>query len=282
MTPTPFKAATPTPGCCHLVGAGPGDPDLLTLKAVKAIGQATLLLVDDLVSEAVLELAPATARVVRVGKRGGCRSTPQDFIERLMVRAARRGERVVRLKGGDPFLFGRGGEEVERLRQAGVAVEVVNGITSGQAALTSLGVPLTQRQRAHGVLFVTAHHEPGVAGPDWPALARASHTARLTLLIYMGARQVAQIQAGLLQGLGPDTPVAIVQNASRPEQRHAVGRLDGLAHTMAEHRLASPCIIAVGDVLQGLAAAAEHAALDNVPEPLHGAVYDAASALRTG
>ncbi|HVE54909.1 MAG TPA: SAM-dependent methyltransferase, partial [Ramlibacter sp.] len=124
-------------GKVTLVGAGPGDPELLTLKALKAIQSASLLLVDDLVSREVVEHAPKTARVVYVGKRGGCKSTPQAFIEKLMLMAAREGENVVRLKGGDPFIFGRGGEEVEHLRAAGVPVEVVNGITAGLSAATS-------------------------------------------------------------------------------------------------------------------------------------------------
>src|SRR5574343_1906654 len=154
-----------------LVGAGPGDPELLTLKAVKAIQEATVLLVDDLVNEAVLEHAQPDARVVYVGKRGGCKSTPQACIEKLMVMAVNEGENVVRLKGGDPFIFGRGGEEVEHLREAGIEVQVLNGITSGLAGLTSLGAPLTHRDHAHGVVFVTGHAKPGDTGTDWAALS---------------------------------------------------------------------------------------------------------------
>ena len=135
-------------GKVTLVGAGPGDPELLTLKALKAIQRATVLLVDDLVSDEIVAFARPEARIVYVGKRGGCKSTPQAFIEKLMLMAAREGEDVVRLKGGDPFIFGRGGEEVEHLRDAGITVEVVNGITAGLAAVTSLGVPLTHRE--HG------------------------------------------------------------------------------------------------------------------------------------
>ena len=131
------------PGTVTLVGAGPGDPELLTLKAVKAIQAATVLLVDDLVSPEVVALAAPGARVIHVGKRGGCRSTPQSFIHKLMVTAAREGEQVVRLKGGDPFIFGRGGEELEALREAGIGVRVINGITAGLGAATALGVPLT-------------------------------------------------------------------------------------------------------------------------------------------
>lgn len=243
-------------GRCTLVGAGPGDPDLLTLKAVRAIQSATVLLVDDLVSDAIVALATPGARIVHVGKRGGCKSTPQAFIERLMVMAAREGENVVRLKGGDPFIFGRGGEEVEHLRAAGVPVEVVNGITSGLAAATSLGVPLTHREHAHGVVFVTGHAKPGDAGTDWALLARTAHQARLTLVIYMGVRGAERIQNELLTGLPAHTPVAIVQHASLSTQRHAVATLGTLASTIAREELGSPSVIVVGDVLQGLAAVA--------------------------
>src|SRR6478609_8673345 len=161
-------------GKVTLVGAGPGDPELLTLKALKAIQAATVLLVDDLVNPEVLAHASPDARVIHVGKRGGCKSTPQAFIERLMLMAAREGETVVRLKGGDPFIFGRGGEEVEHLRAAGIHVEVVNGITAGLAAVTSLGVPLTHREHAQGVVFATGHAHAGSQGADWRALAGAA------------------------------------------------------------------------------------------------------------
>ncbi len=159
-------SAAPFSTMVTLVGAGPGDPELLTLKAVKAIQTATVLLVDDLVSDDITALASPTARLIHVGKRGGCQSTPQAFIEKLMVQAAREGERVVRLKGGDPFIFGRGGEEVEHLQAQGVAVQVINGITAGLAGVTSLGVPLTHRDHAHGVVFVTGHAKPGDQGTD--------------------------------------------------------------------------------------------------------------------
>src|SRR6478736_5666178 len=167
-------------GKVTLVGAGPGDPELLTLKALKAIRSATVLLVDDLVSPEIVAMAKPGARVIHVGKRGGCKSTPQAFIEKLMVMAAREGENVVRLKGGDPFIFGRGGEEMEHLREAGIEVEVINGITSGLAAVTALGVPLTHREHAHGVVFVTGHAHAGSQGADWRALAAAARDAKLT------------------------------------------------------------------------------------------------------
>lgn len=258
LNPTPFGPLNSPPatlaagGKCTLVGAGPGDPELLTLKAVKAIQAATVLLVDDLVSEAVVAYAAPTARIVHVGKRGGCKSTPQAFIEKLMIMAAREGENVVRLKGGDPFIFGRGGEEVEHLQAAGVQVEVVNGITAGLAAVTSLNMPLTHREHAHGVVFVTGHAKPGDSGTDWCQLAATARDARLTLVIYMGVSGAAQIEQSLLTGLPADTPVAIVQNASLPTQRHAVATLGRLHHTITEQQLHSPSVIVVGDVVRAL------------------------------
>ncbi len=248
-------------GSCTLVGAGPGDPELLTLKALKAIQAATVLFVDDLVSEEIVAFANPAARVVYVGKRGGCKSTPQAFIEKLMLMAVREGDKVVRLKGGDPFIFGRGGEEVEHLRAAGIEVQVINGITAGLAAVTSLGVPLTHRQHAHGVVFVTGHAKPGDEGCDWAALAATAAQARLTLVIYMGVTGSQHIQDQLLQGLDAQTPVAIIQNASLPAQRHAVTTLCALRETIEREGLQSPSVIVVGNVLHGLAAlsGAEHA-----------------------
>jgi len=241
-----------TTGTCTLVGAGPGDPELLTLKALRAIQGATVLFVDDLVNPAIVAHAAPTARIVFVGKRGGCRSTPQSFIEKLMLTAVREGERVVRLKGGDPFIFGRGGEEVEHLQAEGIRVEVINGITAGLAAVTTLGVPLTHREHAHGVLFLTGHAKPGDAGPDWPLIAATARSARLTLVIYMGVSGARRIEQGLLAGLPAHTPVALVQHASLPEQRHAVTTLDQLHATLQREDLGSPCVIVVGDVFRGL------------------------------
>ncbi|PIQ51877.1 MAG: uroporphyrinogen-III C-methyltransferase [Comamonadaceae bacterium CG12_big_fil_rev_8_21_14_0_65_59_15] len=248
----PTQRSLTSTGHCTLVGAGPGDPDLLTIKALKAIQSASVLLVDDLVSPEIVALARPGTRVVWVGKRGGCRSTPQAFIEKLILMAVREGEHVVRLKGGDPFVFGRGGEEMEHLQAAGVAVSVVNGITAGLAAVTSLGAPLTHRDHARGVIFVTGHASPYGQDTDWLALAQAAHTARLTLVIYMGVRAAEPIQQALLQGLDAHTPVAIVQNASLPEQRHALCRLDQMRATMVQQQLGSPSVIVIGDVLQGL------------------------------
>jgi uroporphyrin-III C-methyltransferase len=260
MTASTFSSPA-TLGTCTLVGAGPGDPELLTIKAAKAIGAATVLFVDDLVNdEIVTAYARPGARIVHVGKRGGCKSTPQAFIERLMITAVREGETVVRLKGGDPFIFGRGGEEVEHLREAGIEATVVNGITAGLAAVTSLGVPLTHRDHAQGVVFVTGHAKTGAAAPqdptDWRALAATARDARLTLVIYMGVAGASHIQGELLHGLPGDTPVAVIQHASLPQQRHVATTLARLDVSIVQAGLGSPSVIVVGDVLRGLAAAA--------------------------
>ncbi len=247
-------------GSCTLVGAGPGDPELLTIKALKAIEAATVLLVDDLVSDEIVALAKPGCRVIYVGKRGGCKSTPQAFIEKLMITEVRKAERVVRLKGGDPFIFGRGGEEVEHLREAGIEPVVVNGITSGLAAVTSLNLPLTHREHAHGVVFVTGHAQPGDSGTDWRALAATARSAKLTLVIYMGVSGAARIQEELLSGLPASTPVAVVQNASLPSQRHLATTLARLAQDITQAGMASPSVIVVGEVTACLALAAQHPA----------------------
>ncbi len=240
-------------GSCTLVGAGPGDPELLTLKAVKAIQAATVLLVDDLVNEEVLKYASASARIVFVGKRGGCKSTPQAFIEKLMIHAVQEGETVVRLKGGDPFIFGRGGEEVEHLREAGIEVNIINGITSGLAAISCLGAPLTHREHAHGVVFVTGHAKHGDNGTDWRKLAATARDAKLTLVIYMGVSGAEMIQSELLTELPAETPVAIIENASLPQQRQALTQLSQLTLTLHETGMKSPSILVVGDVVKACA-----------------------------
>ncbi len=236
----------------QLVGAGPGDPDLLTLKAYKAIQAASVLLVDDLVSEEIVQLASTSCRIVHVGKRGGCRSTPQAFIEKLMIQSAQDGERVVRLKGGDPFIFGRGGEEVDSLKSHGVRVEVINGITSGLAALSSLDVPMTQRDHAHGVIFITGHAQKDNPARDWVSLAQCANASKLTLVIYMGMTHLGEIQNALLQGLPPSTPAAIIESASTPVQRQLLCTLADLSNEAQVHQLKSPSIIVVGNVLLGL------------------------------
>ena len=237
------------------MGAGPGDPDLLTFRALRLMQKADVVLHDALVSDAIMNLVRKDAQRIYVGKKSNNHTLPQQDINALMVQLAREGKRVLRIKGGDPFIFGRGGEEVEHLQSAGIAVGVVNGITSGLAALTSLGVSLTHREHAQGVIFVTGHVGSGTASTDWEALATTAHSARLTLVIYMGVAHAHHIQDGLLGGLPADTPVAAIQNATLRSQRHAVCTLANLQRTIEQDEIASPSVIVVGDVLRGLAAA---------------------------
>lgn len=224
-----------------LVGAGPGDPELLTLKAVRALREAQVVMIDDLVNNAVLEHCPS-ARIIRVGKRGGCRSTPQDFIHRLMLRYSRQGKCVVRLKGGDPCIFGRGGEEAQWLKARGVDVELVNGITAGLAGATRCDIPLTLRGIARGVTLVTAHTQDD-SSLNWQALAQSG----TTLVIYMGVAKLAEIREQLLKGgLAANTPVAMIENASLPEQRECRSTLLAM-HNDAQHfQLQSPAILVIG------------------------------------
>jgi uroporphyrin-III C-methyltransferase len=171
-----------------------------------------------------------------------------------MVMAVREGEHVVRLKGGDPFIFGRGGEEVEHLRAAGIEARVVNGITAGLAGMTLLGAPLTHRAHAQGVVFVTGHQQPGGGATDWPLLAAMARDAHLTLVIYMGMSHCAHIQHGLLAALPAHTPAVVIQHVSLPTQRHALTTLGQLHATVEREGLGSPSVIVVGDVVRGVAA----------------------------
>jgi len=239
------------PGKVYLVGAGPGDPELLTLKAVKALARADVVMLDDLVDRRVLDYAPG-ARVIEVGKRGGCKSTPQAFIERLMVRLASHGNVVARIKGGDPFVFGRGGEEALTLARAGIECEVIPGITAGIGVPAALGIPVTHRGLARGVTFVTGHTRDG-SGPDWAALARTD----TTLVIYMGMQRVVEITAALqAAGMPATTPAAAIQNGTTQFQRHVIATLATLADAARAALLGSPSLIVIGEVV-GLARATE-------------------------
>ena len=226
-----------------LVGAGPGDPELLTLKAVRAMNEADVVLIDDLVNPMVLEHC-AGARVITVGKRGGCRSTPQDFIHRLMLRYARQGKCVVRLKGGDPCIFGRGGEEAMWLRERGVEVELVNGITAGLAGATNCAVPLTLRGVSRGVTLVTAHTQDD-SSLNWRALAEGG----TTLVVYMGVAKLVEIRQQLLEGgMAADMPVAMIENASLPQQRECRSTLLRMQEDARGFALKSPAILVIGQV----------------------------------
>jgi uroporphyrin-III C-methyltransferase len=237
-------------GKVFLVGAGPGDVDLLTVKAVRLLGQADVVLVDDLAGDAVLQLCQQ-ARVIHVGKRGGCKSTPQSFIEKLLVREAKSGHIVVRLKGGDPSIFGRAGEEIAALDAAGIDFEIVPGVSSGVAAAAQLGVSLTHRDHAQGVAFITAHGIEGAAVP-WQALAQGN----LTLVVYMGVARSAELRASLIAGgLPSSTPVIAVENVSRNDSRTVVSTVSDMVDDFATHALKSPSVIVIGEALRARATA---------------------------
>ena len=231
-------------GRVYLIGAGPGDPELLTLKAVRALRAAEVVLIDDLVDRRVLEHAP-DARVIAVGKRGGCKSTPQSFIEKLMVRLARRGAVVARVKGGDPFVFGRGGEEVLALAAAGIECSVIPGITAGVGVPASLGIPVTHRDVARGVTFVTAHARDG-GGPDWAALARTG----TTLVIYMGMQRIVAITTALVQAGFAAIPAAVIEHGTTARERSVTGCVADIAAKAAAAGLGSPALIVIGAVVE--------------------------------
>ena len=230
-------------GKVTLLSAGPGELDLLTVRAAKALAAADVVLLDDLANPEIVTLAPQ-ARVIRVGKRGGCRSTPQAFIERLMRRYAQKGLHVVRVKGGEALLFGRAGEELATLRDAGIPVEIVNGISSGFAAAAGLGISLTHRRHCHGVTFVTAHTEDH-GEPDWAALA----ATRTTLAIYMGMRRIGSLASALLASLPAETPAAVVQWAGGANERRLLTRLDRLAADATDAGFGSPAVILIGNAI---------------------------------
>jgi uroporphyrin-III C-methyltransferase len=232
-------------GVVWLVGAGPGDPELLTIKAMKALSAADVVVHDGLVSDEILELAPVKARRISVAKRKSRHSYAQNEINRMLVAFAREGLTVVRLKGGDPFIFGRGGEELEACREAGVECRVVPGVTAALAASAGAGAPLTHRGAAQAVTFVTGHAAAG-AEPDldWAFLAKPNHT----VVIYMGVSTAAGI-AGRLIGAGREgpTPALIVENASRADERRIVTTLAGLAAAAA--LVEGPALLIVGEAM---------------------------------
>ncbi len=254
-------------GAVWLVGAGPGDPELLTLKAARALSGADVVVHDGLVSDAILDLAPARARVISVAKRRSRHSYAQDEICRMLIAFARDGLTVVRLKGGDPFVFGRGGEELEACRAAGVDCHAIPGVTAALAAAAAAGAPLTHRGAAQAVTFVTGHARAGESPDlDWPALARPNQT----VVIYMGLANAGQIAGRLLAaGRAAATPALIVENASRPDERRLLTRLadlgdaaeglDGPALLMVGEAMAladaTPAIPAISDVVDGAASA---------------------------
>ncbi|MCQ4167412.1 siroheme synthase CysG [Tahibacter harae] len=232
-------------GSVVLVGAGPGDAGLLTLRGLRALNEADVILHDRLVSREVLALARRDAELIEVAKEAGTHHTTQAGIHALLLEHARAGRRVVRLKGGDPFVFGRGGEELEFLQQHGIAFEVVPGITAALACAAYSGIPLTHRDHAQSVRLVTAHCRESLDTLDWQALA----AERQTLVFYMGVAGLERIRAHLLaHGRAGATPVALVENGSRTEQRVVLGALDELPQLAAQHAVKSPALLIVGEV----------------------------------
>jgi uroporphyrin-III C-methyltransferase/precorrin-2 dehydrogenase/sirohydrochlorin ferrochelatase len=233
-------------GRVFIVGAGPGNPDLLTLRALQVLGQADVILHDRLVPDAVLALARRDADRVDVGKAAGARHCGQREIERRMVSEARKGRTVVRLKGGDPFVFGRGGEELEALRAAGVDFEVVPGITAATACAAYAGIPLTHRDHAQALILVTGHVAAGSAARlDWASLAGPGRT----VVVYMGVKQAARIRGELLAaGLGEDFPAALVVNGSRDDQAVLYGTVDRLPEMAGAVPAGAPGLLIIGQV----------------------------------
>jgi uroporphyrin-III C-methyltransferase/precorrin-2 dehydrogenase/sirohydrochlorin ferrochelatase len=230
-----------------LVGTGPGEPDLLTIRALRLIEKADVVLYDNLVSPAIMALVPASARRVYVGKQRNRHAMRQESINELMVELARGGERVVRLKGGDPFIFGRGGEEIETLSEQGIRFEVVPGITAASGVAAYAGIPLTHRAHAQACVFVTGHLQDGSMNLDWEMLARP----RQTIVCYMGFLGLAELCTKLVShGLPASTPAAIVQQGTQPTQRVVTGTLDTLPQLAAQAQLHAPTLIIVGDVVR--------------------------------
>jgi uroporphyrin-III C-methyltransferase len=267
--PVTERAPDAIRGVVHLVGAGPGDPDLLTIKALRLLQSADVVVHDRLTPDAILRLARPGARMIDVGKRKSRHTLPQDDINRLLVALAREGLTVVRLKGGDPFVFGRGGEELQTLRESGVEAHVVPGVTAALAAAAGAGVPLTHRGLAQAVTFVTGHAamtadgEPGEPDLDWSVLSRPNHT----VVVYMGVTTAALLSGRLIAaGRAPSTPVLIVENASRADERRVLTKLGQLQQATAG--LDGPALLVIGEV----------AALADV-EPLIASAKDAERSL---
>lgn len=246
-----------------LVGAGPGDSGLLTLRGLQVMQLADVVLYDHLVSDEVLDLVRRDADRICVGKRASAHLLPQDEINQLMVQLAQKGKRVVRLKGGDPFIFGRGGEELQAAQQAGIPFQVVPGVTAAAGATAYAGIPLTHRDYAQSVLFITGHCRPDGDDIDWPSLARA----RQTLAIYMGAVKAAHIsQQLILHGRAASTPVAVIGRGTRPDQQVLTGTLEHLETLAAS--APSPALLVIGEVvnLHGQLAWFQHSAQQGARE----------------
>jgi len=233
-------------GKVWLVGAGPGDPELLTVKAARLIASADALVYDHLIGDGIVDLARSDARRIYAGKEASRHTLPQEAINRLLVDLAREGLSVVRLKGGDPFIFGRGGEELEILAASGIPFEVVPGITAAAGCGAYSGFPLTHREHAQAVTFVTGHLKDGSVNLDWPALARPGHT----VVFYMGLGAAADICRQMIaHGLPAATPAAVVRNGTLADQQTLLATLDTLPRRIAESDIKPPALIVVGTVV---------------------------------
>lgn len=236
----------PLPGYVYLVGAGPGDPELLTLRGARLVAGADVVLYDNLVAPAIVDLAPASAERIYVGKKAADHTLPQHEINALLVRLAQAGKRVVRLKGGDPFIFGRGGEEMEDLLEAGVSVEVVPGVTAAAGVAAYAGIPLTHRDHAQSVVLTTGFLKDGALDLDWPLLAHRGQT----LVIYMGISRLAEICAQLVaHGLPASTPAAVIERGTTHAQRVAKADLATLADAVQRQGIRPPALTVVGSVV---------------------------------
>lgn len=233
-------------GEVYVVGAGPGDPELLTLKALQLMQQADVVVYDYLVSPQIMDLVRRDAERICVGKKAGAHSVPQQDTNQLLIDLALAGKKVCRLKGGDPFIFGRGGEEIQALLPHNIAFQVVPGVTAAAGCAAYAGIPLTHRDYAQSVQFVTGHCRPDGSEPDWHSMSKTNQT----LVIYMGLMKAAHIQQQLINaGRSASTPVAIIENGSRPEQRIVTGTLAQLASLINQHQLGSPALLVIGEVV---------------------------------
>ena len=243
----------PASGEVHLVGAGPGDPDLLTFRALRLMQQAEVVLYDRLIGDGIVNLVRRDAERIYVGKTPKNHIMSQEEISALLVRLAGEGKRVLRLKGGDPFIFGRGGEELAALAARGIPFQVVPGVTAANGCAAYAGIPLTHRDHAHACVFVTGHGAGGGSeggGPDWPALIQPGQT----IVVYMGLSALPDLAAGYIAAGGdPAMPAAIVENGTRPDQRVITGTISDLPARSAAARLGQPSLIVIGTVvtLQG-------------------------------